>query len=172
MAITEAVTAKRPTTPTVSVDTDPAPASGAGRRARARASASASASAEKTVYRPIPIWFFTFEGLIGASYDVVKTSPHAWIVLALAGVTNLALARTVLRGRLKMAKAMIRGRRTRKLAVGLIGLRVGVHFALGLVGVRATTQTAHLAFAALMCATTVALLAFDQRVMLRALNSR
>ena len=123
------------------------------------------------VCRPVPVWFFAFEGLIGAAYDVVKTSPHAWIVLAVAVVTNIALARTLLRGRLKMAKAMLKGRRTRKLAVGLIGLRVGVHFALGAIGVEATSQGAHLAFAALMCATTVGLLAFDQRVMLRALGA-
>ena len=120
----------------------------------------------------MPVWFFVFEGLFGASYDVVKTSPHAWIVLAVAAATNLVLARTVLRGRLKMARAMLRGRRTRKLAGGLIALRVGVHFALGAIGMEATSGPAHLAFAALMCVTTVTLLAFDQKVMLRALNSR
>ena len=82
------------------------------------------------------------------------------------------LARTVLRGRLKMARAMLRGRRTRKLAVGLIALRIGVHFVLGMIGMEATTPVAHLAFAVLMCATTVGLLAFDQRVMLRALDGQ
>jgi hypothetical protein len=122
-------------------------------------------------FTPVPVWFFAFEGLIGASYDIAKSSPHAWIVIAVAVVTNGLLARTVLRGRLKMAKAILRGKKTRKIAVGLVALRVGVHFGLGLIGVEATTQAAHVAFAALMCATTVALLAFDQRVMLRALNN-
>ncbi|WP_327289347.1 hypothetical protein [Streptomyces sp. NBC_01198] len=120
-------------------------------------------------FTPIPVWFFAFEGLIGASYDVVKTSPHAWVFLAASAAVNIVLARTVLRGRLKMAKAILKGKRTRKLAVGLIALRAGVHIALGAVGMQATSGPAHLALAAVMCAATVALLAFDQRVMLRAL---
>ena len=93
-------------------------------------------------------------------------------MLAVAAATNLVLARTVLRGRLKTARAMLCGRRTRKIAVGLIALRVCVHFALGAIGTEATTGPAHVALAALMCATTVALLAFDQKVMLRALAGR
>lgn len=55
---------------------------------------------------------------------------------------------------------------------GLIALRVGVHLALGAAGVHATSPAAHLAFALLMCATTVGLLAFDQKVLLRALNAQ
>jgi hypothetical protein len=121
-------------------------------------------------YRPIPVWFFAFEGLFGASYDVVKTDPHGWIVIAVAAVVNLVLARTVLRGRLKMAKAILRGKKTRKIALGLIALRIGVHVALGRIGVEATTPAAHVAFALFMCATTVTLLAFEQRIILRALN--
>jgi hypothetical protein len=142
--------------------TEPAPA---GR------TADVTPAAEATPYKPIPVWFFTFEGMIGASYDIVKSSHYAWIVLAVAVVTNIALARTVLRGRLKMARAMLKGRRTRKLAVGLIALRIGVHFALGAIGVEVTSPAAHVAFAVLMCAATVSLLAFDQKVMLRALDA-
>jgi hypothetical protein len=120
-------------------------------------------------YKPVPVWFFAFEGLIGASYDVVKSYPDAWMFLAAAVVVNIVLARTVLRGRLKMAKAILKGRRTRKIAVGLIALRLGVHLALGAVGAQATSAPAHIAFAVVMCGATVGLLAFDQRVMLRAL---
>jgi hypothetical protein len=120
-------------------------------------------------FRAVPVWFFAFEGLMGAAYDIVKSSPDAWIVLAVAAVVNIALARTVLRGRLKMPKAMLKGRRTRRIAVGLIALRLAVHVVLGAAGVAATTQAAHMGLAVLMCGTTVGLLAFDQRVMLRAL---
>ncbi|NUS14272.1 MAG: hypothetical protein HOY69_23190 [Streptomyces sp.] len=74
-----------------------------------------------------------------------------------------------MRGRLAMAKAMLKGKRTRKIAVGLIALRFGVHAALGAVGLHATSGPAHIAFAVGMCAATVAMLAFDQKVMLRAL---
>ncbi|WP_329175823.1 hypothetical protein [Streptomyces sp. NBC_01477] len=120
-------------------------------------------------FRPVPVWFFAFEGLLGASYDIVKSSPYAWTFIAACVVANIALARTVLRGRLKMAKAILKGRRTRKIAVGLIALRAGVHIALGAAGMQFTSPPAHIAVAVAMCAATVALLAFDQRVMLRAL---
>ena len=122
-------------------------------------------------FRPVPVWFFAFEGLMGASYDIVKSSPHAWVFLVAAVVLNIVLARTVLRGRLTMAKAILKGKRTRKIAVGLIALRIGAHVALGAIGMQATSVPAHIALAAAMCAATVALLAFDQRVMLRALNA-
>ncbi|MEE4541979.1 hypothetical protein V2S66_08355 [Streptomyces sp. V4-01] len=157
MTITEAVTAQQP-----------APAA----TAPAVTGPAVTPAAEKPAeYKPIPVAFFAFEGLIGASYDILKTSSYAWVVIAIAIATNIALARTVLRGRLKTARAMLKGRRTRKLAVGLIALRVGVHFVFGAIGVAATSPAAHLAFAVAMCATTVALLAFDQKVMLRALDA-
>lgn len=119
--------------------------------------------------RPVPVWFFAFEGVMGASYDIVKSAPNAWIFVAASVAVNIVLARTVLRCRLTMAKAMLRSRRTRKIAVGLIALRAGVHLALGAVGMQATSGPAHIALAVAMCAATVGLLAFDQRVMLRAL---
>lgn len=172
MATTEAVT---------QTTTWPSPRSGApagtgngngiGTGIGAKGGADAKTGTATGGYQPVPVWFFAFEGLIGASYDIVKSDPHGWIVIVVAVAVNVVLARTVLRGRLKMAKAILRGRKTRKLAVGLIALRVGVHFVLGLVGVEATSPAAHVAFALLMCATTVALLAFDQKIMLRALNA-
>jgi hypothetical protein len=120
-------------------------------------------------FRPVPVWFFAFEGLMGASFDIIKSAPHAWIFVAGSVVLNIVLARTVLRGRLKMAKAMLKGKRTRTIAAGLIALRLGVHVALGAAGMQAASGPAHIALAAVMCAATVGLLAFDQRVMLRAL---
>lgn len=158
MAITEAVTASS----TLSTGTG---------TAIGTSSENTAAAPEKTVYQPVPVWFFAFEGLMGAGYDVAKSYPGAWMFLAAALVVNIVVARTVLRGRLKMAKAILKGKRTRKIALGLIALRLGVHLALGAIGVEATSGPAHLALAVLMCGSTVALLAFDQRVMLRALNA-
>ncbi|MGW5354628.1 hypothetical protein ACWERV_29450 [Streptomyces sp. NPDC004031] len=120
-------------------------------------------------FRPVPVWFFAFEGLMGASFDILKAHPDGWMVIAACAAVNLVLASTVLRGRLKMAKAMLKGKRTRKIALGLIALRLGLHVLLGAVGMHATSGWAHLALAAGMCGATVGLLAFDQRVMLRAL---
>jgi len=155
MTTTEALTASTTTTTTA-----------------AAAAAPAGPAQDQPLYRPVPVWFFAFEGLMGASYDVIKSSHYGWVFLAAAAAVNVVLARTVLRGRLKMAKAMLKGKRTRMLAIGLIALRVGLHLVFGAIGLEATSGIAHVCFAVLMCATTVGLLAFDQRVMLRALNTQ
>lgn len=118
-------------------------------------------------FRPLPVWVFAFEGLMGAAYDVLKAYPDGWTVLAGCAAVNIVLARTVLRGRLKAARAMLRSGRTRWIACGLLALRAGAHLALAAVGLHAASGPAHLALAAAMCGTTVALLAFDQRVVLR-----
>jgi hypothetical protein len=120
-------------------------------------------------FRPVPVWFFAFEGVIGASYDIAKSAPYAWVLVVGAAAVNIVLARTVMRGRLKMAKAMLKSKRTRKIAVGLIALRAGMHLAMHAIGMQAMSAPAHVAVAAGMCTATVGLLAFDQRVMLRAL---
>ena len=120
-------------------------------------------------FRPLPLWVFAFEGLMGAAYDVLKAYPDGWMVLVACAAVNVALARTVLRGRLKAARAMLRSRRTRWIACGLVALRAGTHLALVAAGVHATSGPAHLVLAAAMCGTTMALLAFDQRVVLRSL---
>lgn len=143
-------------------------ASGAGSRSAGAGGGEALGTGAEE-FAAVPVWFFAFEGLMGGAFDVLKSAPHAWVFLAAVIVVNIALARTVMRGRLKMARAMLKGRRTRKIAVGLIALRLGVHVALGALGVTATSGAAHLALAASMCGTTVALLAFNQRVTLRAL---
>jgi hypothetical protein len=186
MALTEALTTTGTATPTTAEYagavltpslsprlTKPSGPAADGTRAAAPADSAAATdlAAKKPAFTPVPVWFFAFEGLMGASYDVIKSSHYGWIVLGVGIVVNVVLARTVLRGRLKMAKAILKGKRTRKLAVGLIALRFGLHAALSAIGMEATSGVAHFCFAVLMCATTVALLAFDQRVMLRALNT-
>jgi hypothetical protein len=185
MAITEAFTASRTTTRSIngSGNADTAPVTGAVSVTKGAATGAGTGLDAGTgtgtgtggtgsgAFQPVPVWFFAFDGLLGAAYDIAKSYPHAWIVPVAGLVVNIVVARTVLRGRLKMAKAMLKGRRTRKIALGLIALRVAVHLMLGAVGMEATSGIAHLALAAGMCGTTVALLAFDQRVMLRSLNA-
>lgn len=149
--------------------TEALPATDTTPDARPAAAEPTTAAGGAADFRPVPVWFFAFEGLMGASFDILKSHPDGWMVLAGCAAVNLVLAATVMRGRLKTAKAMLKGKRTRKIALGLIALRLGTHVALGAIGMQATSGWAHLAFAAGMCATTVALLAFDQRVMLRAL---
>ncbi|WP_234343652.1 hypothetical protein [Streptomyces sp. NRRL F-5123] len=168
MTITEALPATDTTSDALAAAAGTAAANGSatGRDVATGKSEAPSGTAD---FRPVPVWFFAFEGLMGASFDILKAHPDGWMVIAGCAAVNLVLASTVLRGRLKMAKAMLKGKRTRKIALGLVALRLGVHVVLGAIGMHATSGWAHLAFAAGMCAATVGLLAFDQRVVLRAL---
>ncbi|WP_225848714.1 hypothetical protein [Streptomyces sp. HPF1205] len=165
-------TAEAPAEPPADTDPDPEPTpdTDSGSAAFLKPAPGAGAETRAPVFRPVPVWFFAFEGLIGAAYDVVKSSPYGWTVMVTTVVANIVLARTVMRGRLNTARAMLKGRGTRKILAGLIALRVGLHLALGALGKQAVSGPAHLTLAAVMCGSTVALLAFNQRVTLRALN--
>ncbi|WP_405724435.1 hypothetical protein OG607_18765 [Streptomyces sp. NBC_01537] len=117
----------------------------------------------------IPTWFFAFEGVIGSAYDLLKAYPQSWIFLIAVGATNAVISLTIFRKRLKLAKAMWKGRRTRWIALGLVALRMSLHGVLALAGMQVTSTTGHLAFAVLMGSMTVWLLWFSQRTTLRAL---
>jgi hypothetical protein len=117
----------------------------------------------------LPVWFFGFEAVFACAYDLIKAFPMAWPALLVLVAVNITLSLTVLRKRLRMAKALWRNKETRKVAIGLLALRIGSHFVLGAVGVQVTTTAAHLAFAVVMGGVTVGMLAFTQRTALRAL---
>jgi hypothetical protein len=114
-------------------------------------------------------WFFVFEGLMGAAYDVVKLHPDAWMVLSGLGLVNMVVGFTILSKRRKLVRAMLKNGRNRKILAGLIGLRVGVHLLLAALGTQVEGTAGHLAMAVLMTAATVGLLWYDQRVAFRAL---
>ncbi|MWA05168.1 hypothetical protein F8568_033350 [Actinomadura sp. LD22] len=116
------------------------------------------------------MWFFAFEGVLGAAYDICHAWHSAWMVIVGIAAVNAVLGMTVLRRRIKLVKAMLKNGRTRMIAFGLIALRVGLHVVLGAAGADVTGTAAHLALAAVMAAATVELLWFDQRVTFRALG--
>jgi hypothetical protein len=122
--------------------------------------------------RPLPTWFFAFEGVLAASYDLVKMNPKALPVLVGLGLVNALVSATVLRKRIKLVRAMLRGKRTRVIALGLIALRMGTHVVLGAAGAAVTNATGHAVMAVVMAVLTVALLRFDQTVTYRALAAR
>ncbi|PYC84395.1 hypothetical protein C7C46_07885 [Streptomyces tateyamensis] len=119
----------------------------------------------------LPVWYFGFEAVFASAFDLIKAYPACWPVLALLVPVNLAVSFTLLRKRLRLAGALWRGKETRKLAIALLGLRVGSHFALSAVGVTVTGRLGHLVFAVAMGAITVSLLAYTQRTALRALEA-
>ncbi|MEU8549550.1 hypothetical protein AB0C81_21600 [Streptomyces roseoverticillatus] len=146
----------------------PAPAETA-ETAAATATAETTATASPEEIKPLPTWFFAFEGLMSAAYDLFQADHRFLWALGALGVANLIVSLTVLRSRLRLAKRMWRGKSTRKVAIGLLALRLGSHLALTLAGFTVVSAAGHLAFAVLMSATTVTLLWYAQRVSLRAL---
>ncbi|WP_148283139.1 MULTISPECIES: hypothetical protein [Kitasatospora] len=117
----------------------------------------------------LPVWFFGFEGLLAGAFDLLRAAPGCWPALVALGAVNLAVSLTLMRGRLRLARLLWRGRGTRKVAFGLVGLRVGSHLVLGLLGAAVTGALGHVLFALAMGAVTVALLAHVQRTALGAL---
>ncbi|MBT2384900.1 hypothetical protein J7E86_15120 [Streptomyces sp. ISL-11] len=116
------------------------------------------------------MWFFAFEGALGAAFDLCKAWDNAWMVLVALGAVNIVIGLTVLRRRTKLVKAMLKNSRTRKIVFALVALRLGVHVLLGVVGAPVTSTAAHVAVGLVMAAVTVGLLWFDQRVTFRALG--
>ncbi|GAA2725907.1 MULTISPECIES: hypothetical protein [Streptomyces] len=100
--------------------------------------------------KPLPAWFFAFEGSMGAAYDLCTAWENAWMVLVAMGLVNLVVGLTVLRGRAKLVKAMLKNSRTRWITAGLIALRVGLHGVLGLAGAGITSTAGHLTLAVVM----------------------
>jgi hypothetical protein len=120
--------------------------------------------------RPLPIWFFAFEGVLSGAYDLSKADSALLPVVVGVALVNALISLTVLRKRLKLVKTMLKNSRTRSIAIALIALRFGVHLALGLLGTAVSGATGHTLLAVLMAVCTVTLLWYDQRVSFRVLG--
>ncbi|AUG78356.1 hypothetical protein CFP65_3566 [Kitasatospora sp. MMS16-BH015] len=120
----------------------------------------------------LPVWFFGFEGVLAGAFDILKAFPHAWPALVVLGLVNITVSLTMLRRRVRLAKALWRGKETRKVAFGLLGLRLGSHALLHLADFAVTSVLGHLAFALVMATVTVGLLAWTQEIALRALAAQ
>jgi hypothetical protein len=120
--------------------------------------------------KPLPVWFFAFEGVGGAAYDICRAWSFGWVVLVLLGGVNLLVGLTMLGRRRKLIRAMLKNSRTRTIAIALIVLRVGVHLVLGAIGEQVTSAAGHVVVAVAMAGITVGLLWFDQRVTFRTLG--
>ncbi|MEU9125240.1 hypothetical protein AB0C96_36310 [Streptomyces sp. NPDC048506] len=120
--------------------------------------------------KPLPVWFFAFEGIAGAAFDLCKAWDKAWMVLIAFGAVNMMVGLTVFRRRAKVVRAMLNNTRSRKILAGLVALRLGVHLLLSALGAPITSAVGHVAISVVMAGTTVALLWFDQRVAFRTLG--
>ncbi|MFD5511692.1 hypothetical protein ACFWIB_28540 [Streptomyces sp. NPDC127051] len=120
----------------------------------------------------LPLWFFGFEGVLAAAFDILKAFPSVWPVLLVLLAVNIIVSLTMMRRRIKLAKALWRGKETRRVAFALIALRVGSHFALSALGLAVTSTLGHVLFALVMSAMTIGLLAYSQETAIRALTAR
>ncbi|MFC6982359.1 hypothetical protein [Streptomyces cirratus] len=119
----------------------------------------------------LPVWFFGFEGVLAAAFDILGAFPSAWPVLVVLLAVNITVSLTMMRGRLKLAKALWRGKETRRVAIALVVLRIGSHFALNALGMTVTSALGHILFAFVMAATTIGLLAYSQHTAIRTLSA-
>ncbi|MDH6123523.1 hypothetical protein [Kitasatospora sp. GP82] len=117
----------------------------------------------------LPTWFFGFEGVLAGAFDILHAFPWAWPALVVLALVNIGVSLTLMRKRLRLAKMLWRGKGTRKVAFMLLGLRLGSHALLAMIGIAVTSVLVHVAFAVVMAALTVGLLAYTQRTALRAL---
>ena len=120
--------------------------------------------------RPLPVWYFALEGILGGTYDICKADPQLFPYIVGMIAVNAVISMTVLRKRLRLVRKMLKNSRTRFIAIGLVALRFGVHFLLAFLGTMFAGATGHYLLAGLMSVTTVTLLWFDQRVSFRALG--
>jgi hypothetical protein len=121
--------------------------------------------------RPLPVWFFAFEGLMAGAFDLCKAWHGAWTLLLALAALNMLVGLTVLRRRIKLARVMLRNARTRKIAVSLIAARIALHAVLAALGLQITAPAAHLALAATMTAATITLLWLNQHITFRTLTA-
>lgn len=120
--------------------------------------------------KPLPVWFFGFEGVLGAAFDLCKANPDLLPVVIGVAALNMVISFTVIGKRRKLLRAMLKNSRTRFIALGLLALRFGVHLLFGLLGTALAGTTGHYVLAGLMSASTVTMLWFDQRITFRALG--
>ncbi|WP_328303342.1 hypothetical protein OG389_35610 [Streptomyces sp. NBC_00435] len=120
----------------------------------------------------LPVWFFAFEGLLAAAFDLLKAFPTAWPALLLLLAMNITVTLTVMRKRVKLAKALWHGKETRKIALALVALRIGSHFAMNALGLAVTSPLGHTLFALTMAVTTIGLLSYSQETAIRALTTQ
>ncbi|WP_328765520.1 MULTISPECIES: hypothetical protein [unclassified Streptomyces] len=119
----------------------------------------------------LPLWFFGFEGVLAAAFDILKAFPSAWPVLLILLAVNITVSLTMMRRRLKLAKALWRGKETRRVAIALVALRIGSHFILNALGLAVTSTLGHVLFAVVMAAVTIGLLGYSQQTAIRALTT-
>ncbi|MGY0017475.1 hypothetical protein [Streptomyces sp. cg35] len=123
-----------------------------------------------TDFKGLPAWYFPIMGCLAGVFDVARAYPAVYWVVPIVLTANLALTLTVLRTRMRLMKALWKNKRTRFLALGLVGVRFAVRAGLGALGLALGAATGSLAVGILMAALGTAMAWGDQWVILRTLR--
>ena len=121
-------------------------------------------------FKGLPTWYFPIMGCLAGIFDVARAYPAVYWVLPVIVTVNLALTLTVLKTRMRLMKALWKNKRTRLLALALIGVRFAVRGALAALGLALGTQTGGVVVGLLMAALGTAMAWGDQWLILRTLR--
>lgn len=121
-------------------------------------------------FKGLPTWYFPIMGCFAGVFDVARVYPAVYWVIPIVLVLNLALTLTVLRTRMRLMKALWKNKRTRLLALGLVGVRFAVRAGLGAVGFALGTATGGLFVGILMAVLGTVMAWGDQWLILHTLR--
>jgi hypothetical protein len=123
-----------------------------------------------TDFQGLPVWYFPIMGCLAGVFDVSRAYPAVYWVIPIVLVINITLTLTVLRTRMRLMRALWKNKRTRFLALGLVGARFAVRAVLGAVGFALGAATGGLFVGILMAVLGTAMAWGDQWLVLRTLR--
>ncbi|NEB80424.1 hypothetical protein G3I40_35220 [Streptomyces sp. SID14478] len=126
--------------------------------------------ARDTDFKGLPNWYFPIMGCLAGVFDIARAYPAVYWVIPIALAVNLTLTLTVLRTRMRLMKALWKNKRTRFLALGLVGVRFAVRAGLASVGFALGAAADGLFLGILMAVLGTAMAWGDQWLVLRTLR--
>lgn len=118
----------------------------------------------------LPNWYFPLVGCFAGVFDIARAYPVVYWLIPVVAALNIALTLTVLRTRMRYMRALWKNKRTRLLALGLLGLRFAVRFGLSLAGLAMGAASGSLVVGIVMAALGTAMAWGDQWLILRTLK--
>ncbi|WP_329401593.1 hypothetical protein [Streptomyces melanogenes] len=145
----------------------------AGTEVRTEAAADLSAQSATTAQPEItglPTWYFPLVGCFAGVFDIARAYPVVYWLIPVVAVLNIVLTLTVLRARMRYMRALWKNKRTRLLALGLLGVRFAVRFGLSFAGLAMGAASGSLVVGIVMAVLGTAMAWGDQWLILRTLK--
>ncbi|WHM36741.1 hypothetical protein [Streptomyces sp. BPTC-684] len=144
-----------------------------GTEAQAETEAGTSVQAGTTVQpeiKGLPTWYFPLVGCFAGVFDIARAYPVVYWLIPVVAALNIALTLTVLRARMRYMQALWKNKRTRLLALDLLGVRFAVRFGLGFAGLAMGAASGGLVVGIVMAVLGTAMAWGDQWLILRTLK--